>query len=42
MVERMPPQAIAFLAAIIGIPIVVAWIFGGEKAANRSKGKKKK
>jgi len=38
----MPLQAIAFLAAIIGIPIVVAWMFGGEKNANKSKAKKKK
>jgi hypothetical protein len=33
----MPWQGIAFLVAIIGIPIVVAWIVGGEKKSKAPK-----
>jgi hypothetical protein len=33
----MPWQAIAFLATIIGIPIIVAWIIGGEKKSKAGK-----
>jgi hypothetical protein len=36
----MPWQAVVFLAALIGIPIVVAWVIGGDKKAKKEKVKK--
>jgi hypothetical protein len=33
----MPWEALAFLGTIIGIPIIVAWIVGGEKKSKAGK-----